>query len=129
MGKEAQHQLMVNPGLRSRFLNALRASQGSITKACETAGVFYNDLAQVRKADPEFEAEIQLALQYYDDGILEKAICNLAKAVESGDLDVSKFVINTRGRVRGYGRDATPVANIQVNGSTINLEAVGGDDE
>lgn len=129
MGKEAQHQLLVNPGLRNRFLDALRASQGSITKACETAGVFYNDLAQVRKADPEFEAEIQLALQYYDDGILEKAICNLAKAVEAGDLDVSKFVINTRGRVRGYGRDATPVANIQVNGSTINLEAVGGDDE
>lgn len=129
MGKEAQHQLLVNPGLRNRFLDALRASQGSITKACETAGVFYNDLAQVRKADPEFEAEIQLALQYYDDGILEKAICNLAKAVEAGDLDVSKFVIRTRGRVRGYGRDAAPVANIQVNGSTINLEAVGGDDE
>ena len=42
---------------------------------------------------------------------------------------MSKFVINTRGRVRGYGRDATPIANIQVNGSTINLEAVGGDDE
>lgn len=129
MGKEAQHQLLVNPGLRNRFLDALRASQGSITKACETAGVFYNDLAQVRKADPEFEAEIQLALQYYDDGILEKAIGNLARAVEAGDLDVSKFVINTRGRVRGYGRDAAPVANIQVNGSTINLEAVGGDDE
>ena len=129
MGKEAQHQLMVNPGLRSRFLDALRASQGSITKACETAGVFYNDLVQVRKADPEFEAQIQLALQYYDDGILEKAICNLAKAVDEGDLDISKFVINTRGKSRGYCRGDGPTANIQVNGSTINIEAVGGDDE
>lgn len=60
------------PEARARFLGALAAS-GLICRAAELSGASYESLLRVRKADEEFEAEVQTALALYGESLQVEA--------------------------------------------------------
>lgn len=85
------------PEARARFLGALAAS-GLICQASKLSGASYQSLLRARKADEEFEAEVQTALSLYGETLQKEAHRRAVDGVEEPVYYKGKVV----GHVRRY---------------------------
>ena len=87
---------------KESLLEAVQGSRGIISRVSESLGVSW---ATARKWIDE-DKDIKSALEDERDCLLDRAEENILKAVDEGDLQISKWVLATLGRFRGFNDKA-----------------------
>lgn len=83
---------------KSTIKSALEKARGNITLAAEVLGVTRQTVYKYMERYPDLVGVRADAENY----ILDIAEAHVEKAVLAGDMDVIKFYLRTKGRVRGY---------------------------
>jgi hypothetical protein len=83
---------------KATIKSALEKARGNVTLAAEVLGVSRQTVYTYMERYPDLVAVRHDAENY----ILDIAEAHVEKAVLAGDMDVIKFYLRTKGRVRGY---------------------------
>jgi ATP-dependent RNA circularization protein (DNA/RNA ligase family) len=81
------------------FLQTYWSSKMQVCEACSTIGINRQTFYRWLKADQEFK-------QAYDDlgeAILDRCESELVKCIEKGDKDIIRWILEKKGKARGYG--------------------------
>lgn len=107
----------IKPILRSSYHNGL-----NITQACLEAGISKETYYQKIKADQVFSDEMQKAQQR----VFSKARQNIAQAIEAGDKDISKWMLERRDKEFKPKQDLTtddkPFPTPIMGGSSVSTD-------
>ena len=98
---------MDNVTLKQKFLFALRSSHGIIKSACEETGISRMTVHRWRKADPNFNEEMEAIMK---DDQFDFVESKLMERIKGGDTVAIIFYLKTKGKNRGYSEKAVPDA-------------------
>ena len=86
---------------KKAFLEAYIRQLGNVTNSCKEAGIHRRTYYVWLDNDPEFKEAIENTEP--DELILDIAEHELFKAVRNGDMKATFFLLNNKGKARGYG--------------------------
>ncbi len=87
------------------FLQSLFKSLGRQLSARQKTGVSRDELERWKRDDPDFARRVE----QIDEDALDYVEGKLFEGIRSGDARLIRFYLETKGRVRGYGKEpATP---------------------
>lgn len=86
------------------LLDALRANEGNVTKACKAAGVDRRTYNHLLTADADFKQ----AVDELQESILDYVEGCLLELVAQGNRTATMFYLRTKGRRRGWTEKPTP---------------------
>ena len=81
-----------------KILDAVKHSAGVKSEIAKKLGVHRHTIDRYQKKYPT----VRLAIEEEENNILDAAENNIFKAINAGDIDVSKWLLSRRGRSRGY---------------------------
>lgn len=84
---------------KKKFLECLAEAKGLIATACRACGIARRTIYDWRKADPEFEAQLQDITEIQIDKVESK----LLDFIDSGDTTAAIFYLKSKAKNRGYG--------------------------
>jgi broad-specificity NMP kinase len=92
---------------KSRILETIKKKKGVVTQICLELDIAYDTYAKHIKSDPELKSAIDVARNDYDETICDLAETALMRALNqeqdlSASLSSAKFVLNNKGKKRGY---------------------------
>ena len=92
---------------KRRILETIKARKGVITYVCKDLDAAHETVLRHINKDPELKAALDAARNEYDDDICDRAEDILLHAVTqredlSSGLRAAQFVLNNKGRKRGY---------------------------
>jgi len=88
----------LNSHKKEAMLEALEKSLGIVSTACKMVGVSRGTHYNWLKDDPEYKK----AVDSIQDGVLDFAESHLYKLVKEGNPAATIFLLQTRGKARGY---------------------------
>ena len=92
---------------RKRILESIKAKKGVVTQICADLGIAYDTYYKNIKSNAEYKEAIDNARNDYDTTICDMAETALMRALNqkedlSASLSSAKFVLNNKGKSRGY---------------------------
>ena len=93
------------------MIEALEASLGVVTTACETVGISRKTHYEWLKIDPEYKE----AVESVADIALDFAESQLHKQIKEGEVSSTIFYLKTKGKKRGYVERTEITADVSVN--------------
>lgn len=93
--------------VKQSFLDALKVSKGVIQSACDAIGISRRTALRWRKADPDFNDEVDSIMKDYQFDFVES---RLMEKIKGGDTAAIIFYLKTKGKNRGYSEKAVPDA-------------------
>ena len=81
-----------------KILEAVKHSAGVKSEIAKKLGVHRHTIDRYQKK----YLTVMLAIGEEENNILDAAESNIFKAINAGDIDVSKWLLSRRGRSRGY---------------------------
>lgn len=93
--------------VKQSFLEALKVSKGVIQSACDAIGISRRTALRWRKADPDFNEEVDSIMKDYQFDFVES---RLMEKIKGGDTAAIIFYLKTKGKNRGYSEKAVPDA-------------------
>jgi hypothetical protein len=86
---------------KNAMIQALESSLGIVSKACETIGISRKTHYDWIKDDPEYAK----AVDELSNLVLDFAESNLHKQIEEGNSTSTIYLLNHKGKSRGYNND------------------------
>ena len=93
------------------MIEALEASLGVVTTACETVGISRKTHYEWLKIDPEYKE----AVESVADIALDFAESQLHKQIQNGEVSSTIFYLKTKGKKRGYVERTEITADVSIN--------------
>ena len=81
-----------------KILDAVKHSAGIKSEIAKKLGVHRHTIDRYQKKYPT----VRQAIEEEENNILDAAENNIFKAINAGDIDVSKWFLSRRGKKRGY---------------------------
>lgn len=118
----------------ARIVQSIKSQKGVVTGICKELDICWHTYAKHIRDVPEYKELIELARHDYDDTLCDLAENALARALRqeedmSASLKAAQFVLNNRGRKRGYKPPAMQVDEKEFNHEKAieSINAVSGD--
>ena len=83
------------------FLEELFKTLGCELSACQRTGVSREEYERWKREDPDFERRVA----QIDDDALDYVESRMFEEIKSGNAQLIKFYLETKGRARGYGKE------------------------